>query len=42
MPITEITRRAIIDALMAGGHDWSGRLMGTFRRIRGLPTGARG
>lgn len=26
MPITEITRRAIVDALMAGRHDWAGRL----------------
>lgn len=26
MPITEITRRAIIDALMAGRYDWAGRL----------------
>jgi hypothetical protein len=37
MPITEITRRGIIDALMAGGHDWAGRLMGHRGRRRASP-----
>jgi hypothetical protein len=26
MPITEVTRQAIIDSLSAGGYDWAGRL----------------